>query len=655
MAESKETIAVAEFRSWLCATALAALATVSHAAPLISGEIYAIGAQVLRTPQSQNGQTVLQTYVPDGARVRKGDVVLRVDGAAAAGTIRSQQSLLLQARARADKELADLTVKAIDAERALRNAELAVTKAGLDAGIPKNFLPAFDYDRYQGELTRTRQELLVKQREWEDAKAAITRRREDARLEQGQIEGQILYWQTQLDAAEVRATRDGIVVHGFDPFRGNRYDEGSQSFSGNRVGEIVDGDELPKLGVRAWVLEVDRPALQPGQALTVSFDAVAGSALPGRIAQIAGAPSVKAEWGEGRYFEIEVDVELDASARALLRPGASARLVPGEFRGGATGAAPAASASRRLEGEIIARDAIAISPPRIEEIWMLSLTQLLPDGSLVNAGDVVASFEPGELQRKLGEKQSALNEKQTLLQKLTLEHAERARAEVIATAEQRAKVDKARRKAAQPADLVAAIEYRKLVAERELAETELLLVQEREKMAARQREAERAQIEAEAADLKAEVEDSGKGLAALQVRAPRAGVMLHLTNHQGQKFDVGAQVFRGQAVAQIPDLTQLAVRMQVPERLISQVRAGQAARIEVDGGAAPTLFGKVSHIGRVVRSRSGVKPVPVVDVEIEFDAVPESARLKPGLPVRVELVGERSDSGEKVASEGDSA
>ena len=642
MGASRETTAVAELRSWLCAAALAALAPALGAAAQISGEVYAIGAQVLRTPQSQNGQVVLQNYVPDGTRVRKGDVVLSIDGAAAASSIRSQQSLLLQARARADKELADLEVKAIDAERALRNAELAVTKAELDAGIPKHFLPAFDFDRYQGELTRTRRELEVKQREWADAKAAIARRREDARLEQGQIEGQILYWQTQLDAAEVRATRDGIVVHGFDPFRGNRYDEGSQSFSGNRVGEIVDGDEQPQLGVRAWVLEVDRPALQPGQALTVSFDAVAGSALPGRIAQIAGAPSAKAEWGEGRYFEIEVDLELDAAARALLRPGASARLLPAAARGGAAGAAPSAPANRRLEGEIIARDAIAISPPRIEEIWMLSLTQLLPDGSQVNAGDVVATFEPGELQRKLSEKRSALNEKQTLLQKLVLEHAERARAEVIATAEQRAKVDKARRKAAQPADLVAAIEYRKLVAERQLAETELVLVESRERMAARQREAERAQIEAEAADLKAEVEEIGSGLAKLQVKAPRAGVMLHLTNHQGQKFDVGAQVFRGQAVAQIPDLTRLAVRMQVPERLISQVRPGQATRIEVDGGAAPTLFGKVGQIGRVVRSRSGVKPVPVVDVEIEFDAIPDGARLKPGLPVRVELAGGNS-------------
>ncbi|MBL8244251.1 MAG: hemolysin D, partial [Rhodanobacteraceae bacterium] len=73
---------MAELRSWLCAAALAALAPALGAAAQISGEVYAIGAQVLRTPQSQNGQVVLQNYVPDGTRVRKGDVVLSIDGAA---------------------------------------------------------------------------------------------------------------------------------------------------------------------------------------------------------------------------------------------------------------------------------------------------------------------------------------------------------------------------------------------------------------------------------------------------------------------------------------------------------------------------------------------------------------------------------------------
>jgi multidrug resistance efflux pump len=186
------------------------------------------------------------------------------------------------------------------------------------------------------------------------------------------------------------------------------------------------------------------------------------------------------------------------------------------------------------------------------------------------------------------------------------------------------------------------LEYRKLVAERTLATAEMDIVARREVLAARQRTAEREQLAAEVQLLQQEVAALQSGMQALNVSAPRAGVVLHLSNWQGEKFDVGSQIFRGQAVAQIPDLSQLAVRMQVPERQLGAVRAGQRVSVNVEGGALPTLTGSVQTIGRVVRSRSRVSPVPVVDVNVRLDALPPGAKLKPGQPVRVDLQPETS-------------
>ena len=67
------------------------------------------------------------------------------------------------------------------------------------------------------------------------------------------------------------------------------------------------------------------------------------------------------------------------------------------------------------------------------------------------------------------------------------------------------------------------------------------------------------------------------------------------------------------------------------------VSLGLTKKIDVEGGAVPTLSGRITQISRVVRSRSKAKPVPVIDVNIEFDTPAEAARLKPGQPVRVEL------------------
>lgn len=603
---------------------------------VISGEVYAHGAQPLLTPPSNSSPIVLRSFVAEGERVRSGDVVLRIDGGAAATSIRNFKSQQVQARARADKEIAELKVKAVDAERAWRNAETALAKAKADAGIPREHLSALDFDRYRGELTRAERDLTVKRGDWDTASAAASRRGEDAQLELGQLQKQIDYWMTQVAASELRAERDGIVVHGFDPWRGTRYDEGSSSYPGQRVGEIVDGSASQRLGVRAYALEVDRSAFVLGDSVAVSFDALGARSVAGKVARIAGAPAEKAEWGDGRYFEVEIDVELNPADTATLRPGSSARVRVGD--GHPEPVAVAIAPQRRFEGEIIALDASAISPPAVGDVWMLTLTQLVADGTPVKAGDVVASFDGNEVMRVLNEKSSQLNEKKRQLERLLLELAERERAERIATAEQRAKLTKAQRKASQPENLIAALEYTKLVADRRLAEIEMELLERRELLAEQQRHAERAQIEAEIAALQGEVDEFQEGMVALNVKAARSGVMLHLSNWQGEKFDIGSQVFRGQSVAQIPDLSRLATRMQVPERQIASVQPGQRAKIDVEGGAVPTLSGRVSQISRVVRSRSKAKPVPVIDVDIEFDAPAEAARLKPGQPVRVELL-----------------
>jgi hypothetical protein len=54
--------------------------------------------------------------------------------------------------------------------------------------------------------------------------------------------------------------------------------------------------------------------------------------------------------------------------------------------------------------------------------------------------------------------------------------------------------------------------------------------------------------------------------------------------------------------------------------------------VEGGGGVFPA---KVASIGRTVRSKSQVQPIPVMDVEIRLDD--PDARLKPGQTVRVEL------------------
>lgn len=307
--------------------ALAVLLALSSAAPaaaavVLTGEVQAVDAQTIYTPPSNFSPVVLRYFVPEGTRVEKGDVVLRIDPGDSGSQIRDLDAQIEQARARAAKELAELRVKAVDAELALADAKAALETAKIDAAIPAELISALDHDRYQGELDRAGREHALKQKELAAANAAVMRRERDGALEIEKLQVQRDYHAAQVQASEVRADRDGVVVHGFNNnWIGGRIDEGSSTMPGSKAGEIVGAGTMR---VRAWALVPDRRGLQVGQHVRLAFDALLGSAVTGRIATIAGAPDRRPEWGEGRYFSI--DIALPETHGLALLPGMSVRV-----------------------------------------------------------------------------------------------------------------------------------------------------------------------------------------------------------------------------------------------------------------------------------------------------------------------------------------
>ena len=311
---------VAELR--LLAACLLAATPFAATAAVLTGEVRAVDAQSIYTPESNMVPVTIRYFVPEGTRVARGDVLLRVDGGQAASQIPGLEAQIEQARARAAKEVAELQVKAVDAEIALVDAEAALASARIDAGIPGDLIPRLDYDRYQGELQRTTREAALKRTELDNARDAVARRIADGKLEVRKLEVQRDYMAAQVRTAEVRADREGVVVHGFNNnWIGGRIDEGSATIPGSEAGQVVRGSDMR---VRAWALEPDRRGLKVGQPVELAFDAFPGRTTTGRIASIAGAPDSKAAWGNGRYFSIAI--ELDRQGELPLLPGMSVRV-----------------------------------------------------------------------------------------------------------------------------------------------------------------------------------------------------------------------------------------------------------------------------------------------------------------------------------------
>lgn len=297
--------------------------------------------------------------------------------------------------------------------------------------------------------------------------------------------------------------------------------------------------------------------------------------------------------------------------------------------------ATAVAGTLSLEGEIAALRSAAIAPPAVPNVWQFQITQLAADGAPVKKGQLVVAFDASELQRRLADAQGQLKGKQSERAKLLLDLAERERTERLATAEQTSNASKAQRKAEQPAELLRSVDYRKLVIERDQAERRDALMRKREVLAARQRDAELDLVEAELAQFQAETTTLEAAIAALSIVAPRDGIVVVRSNWRGERLEIGTQVFVGQSVAEIPDPATLVARAVLPERDLFKVELGMPVRVQVQGGTGRIFAGRVSEIGRAVRSKSRQSPVPVVDVTVEL--IGDTAGLKTGQPITVEV------------------
>lgn len=601
---------------------------------LLTGEVEAQDSQTIFVPPSNSAPIVLRNFVPEGSQVKAGDVVLRIDTGGADNVDRLKAELQT-ARARAERETANLEVAAVEAEKALASAQAALDKAKVDAALPKQQITALNYDRNQAELDRATRDFAIKQGSLQNARQAVTRRKEDGELEVRKLQINVAFQVAQLAQAEVRASRDGVVVHGYSPWRGDRLDEGSTAWPGNNAGMVLGDGQM---SVTAWVLEADRTYLRDEQSVNVKFDALPGVALSGKITAIASAPEARPRWGSGRYFR--TTIALPENHGLPLVAGMSALAEPVAAPQQASAAQPNRAAAKAataltVEGEIASRREMPVAPPAIPYVWQFKLAQLAPEGMMVAAGQPIAVFESSEVANQLVSQQGTLNERQRALEKLQLEQAEADRAGTLALAEARSNADKAERKASLPKDLIRRVDYDKLVIERaekaELARLAHLQFDAQQ----RARVAERAGLQSEVAQLQTQIATLKKGQAALTVAAPRRGLVLYRTSFNGEKFSPGTQVWMGISVATLADPDQLCVNAKVPEAQAASVTVGQAARVTVSG-ARQALPARVSTLGRAFHSKSGAQSTVVRDLELLFDTPPKD--IKPGAAVQVELL-----------------
>jgi multidrug efflux pump subunit AcrA (membrane-fusion protein) len=136
-----------------------------------------------------------------------------------------------------------------------------------------------------------------------------------------------------------------------------------------------------------------------------------------------------------------------------------------------------------------------------------------------------------------------------------------------------------------------------------------------------------------------EVSRARRALDALEVRAPRAGLLSWVRNDRGDLPQIGEQVWRGQTLAEMPRLTELGVEVFVVEADVGGIAPGSPALVTIDAHPEGSHRARVSRVDPVASRRFRGSPVLYFQVLLDLESV-DLAVMKPGQRVTASILVE---------------
>ena len=246
----------------------------------LTGLVEAVHSSKVLVPQiwGQGGATTLTKLIPNGSRVKEGDLIAQFDATQQIDNARNAQAKYDDLGHQVEQKRAQNRADAENRISTLRQAEADLAKAEIE--LRKGPLLA-DIDRLKNEvrLTIARQHVdsLNKSMPFHDRSDAAALRLLELQRDRQKV--MLERMQNNIDKLEIHAALAGMVAHQ-NVFRNNSVghaQEGDQLFRGQALVSIFDPSEMR---VRCAVGEPDGAALVSGARAIVYLDAYPDVALP---------------------------------------------------------------------------------------------------------------------------------------------------------------------------------------------------------------------------------------------------------------------------------------------------------------------------------------------------------------------------------------
>lgn len=273
----------------------------------------------------------------------------------------------------------------------------------------------------------------------------------------------------------------------------------------------------------------------------------------------------------------------------------------------------------RAEGELKAAKATPLRVPgqnfaRRQLVWML------PDGSPVKKGDLVARFEAAQsklqldkalldLQRNALARASKEGELEVGLDRVEVELAQAESALAIARRYARADFEALARNVVLDA-----------VEDEEYLQEKTGVLRWRQDQSAQRGEAELDVLGVQRTTLEADAANKRGDLDALELRAPHDGIFMLVISWSGELPRVGEQMWASAEFASLPDIEALEVELRLPQQEAQGLALGQKVELAPLGHPGQQAPGEITWVASAPRAVSRQNPAKFVSAKASVPA-----------------------------------
>jgi len=291
-------------------------------------------------------------------------------------------------------------------------------------------------------------------------------------------------------------------------------------------------------------------------------------------------------------------------------------------------------------GTLAAERAVAIGPPPVRRIWRFKINSLAPEGTDIEPGDMLVSFDPSEVHKRLREDQANLEKVEEELTKTEASEGLKLKDLELQLEDARVQEEKTRNKLIQAREFESNLQVMEAQFEAELAKTRVGILDK--KLASVRKDSElQLQILKDKQKLRQRrIQENEEALEAMTVEAKISGVVIYKTDWRNEKVRVGSEVYRMQQIMLLPDLDTLVIHGQVAEVDAGKLTLGQKVEVSLDALPDQVLEGTVKQIDTIFKPASFDRPVKMLQFTVELDDLNKQTML-PGMVAKLQVLTAR--------------